>query len=372
VSRITKPAPHGHHRLAHLADAYQLCARCGEILSTGETVHVVYRGDRGTWRGYIYPSGLDWWGIYTHSEGPDCPPRAVSGWQAVRRAIEMQGPDNPTTAEVEALGKRKGGEGQPVILWGFVFPFVSLLDCEHCDVEKRAVTIGRRETLESDRSPVQSVSDGREPDKEGDVGGYKYNVRKAGNRYDYVEDAYIRALDARETVLGKRAELIRDVTAREQTNLHVRACAVRGTMDCVFEFYPPGDVTKKRPDYEIRAREESKKPILKGVTHGQVLTSDTAGRPVEYALYSQVPVTHGERGDNKFWLEGKTLDELHFYLFSGPKPRPLLFEFDTRRFPELFEWFDAPSDLVEHWPRNPSSPRAGRPARLKQSALRKI
>jgi hypothetical protein len=63
---------------------------------------------------------------------------------------------------------------------------------------------------------------------------------------------------------------------------------------------------------------------------------------------------------------------LHFYLFSGPKPRPVLLEFDSRGFPELFEWFDAPSDLVEHWPRNPSSPGAGRPARLKQSALRKI
>ncbi len=27
----------------------------------------------------------------------------ASGWQAVRRALEMQGPDNPTMAEVEAL-----------------------------------------------------------------------------------------------------------------------------------------------------------------------------------------------------------------------------------------------------------------------------
>lgn len=369
MSRIPKPPPYGHH-LLYLSDAYQICARCGEILSAGETVQVVYRGDRGTWRGYIHPSGPDWWGIYTHVEGPDCPRGAVSGWQAVRRAIEMRGPDNPTVAPREALTKRKGREAQPVILQGFVFPLVSLLDCNHCDVEKRAVTIGRHETLESDRSSVQSASDGREPEKDED-GGYKFAVKKAGNRYNYVEDAYIRALDAGETVLGKRAELMRDITAREQANLHVTACAARGT-DCVFAFYPPGDLTRKRIHYEMRTPEELKKTALKDVTRGQVLTSDVSGRPGEYALYSQMPVIYGEHGDKKFWLEGKTLDELRFHQFSGPKPKPVLLEFDSKRFPELFEWFDAPSDLVEHWPRNPRSPRAGRPARLKQSALRRL
>lgn len=187
MSRVKKPPPHGHH-LLDLSDAYQICARCGEILSAGETVQVVYRGDRGTWRGYVHPSGPDWWGIYTHVEGPDCPPGAASGWQAVRRAIEMRGPDNPTVAQREALTKRKGREAQPVILRGFVFPFVTLLDCDRCDVEKRAVTIGRHETLESDRRSVQSASDGREPEKEDDVDGYKFNVKKAGNRFNYVED----------------------------------------------------------------------------------------------------------------------------------------------------------------------------------------
>jgi len=370
MSRIRKPAPYGHH-LLRLSDAYQICARCGQILSAGETVQVIYRGDRGTWRGYIHPSGPDWWGIYTHVEGPDCPPGAVSGWLAVRRAIEMRGPDNPAFAEMEGLSKRKGREAQPIILRGFVFPFVSLLDCEHCKVEKMAVTIGRHEILESDRTSIRSASDGREPDKEDDVGQYKYNVKKAANRHDLVEDAYIRALDARKPLLGKCAELIKDITARERANLHVTACAVRGT-DSAFGFFYPGEVAKKGLACEMRAPEESKKAVLKGVTHGQVVTSDIVGRPVEYALYSQMPVTCGEHGDKKFWLEGRTLDELRFHQFSGPKPRPVLLEFDSRRFPELFEWFDAPSDLVEHWPRNPRSPRAERPARLKQSALREL
>ena len=171
----------------------------------------------------------------------------------------------------------------PLSLWGFVFPFVSLLDSEHCDVEKRAVTVASREILKSDLSPVQSRIDGREPDKEDDVGEYRHNVKKARVRYDYVEDAYIRALDDEEmrctrhardkfeaeltraifcmpiskhldtrmllartlvcalvrgrsrrrhahTVLGERAELIREVTVRERANLYVKACAVRRTM----------------------------------------------------------------------------------------------------------------------------------------------
>ena len=158
MSRITKPAPYGHQRV-HLADAYQLCARCGKILCTGDTVEVVYRGDRGTWRGYVSPAGPDWWGIYTHPETPECPPASVSGWEAIRRAIEMRTPDNPTKAEIEAPGKRKGREAQPVTLWGFVFPFVSLLDNELCDAEKRAVTIWcLSEILESDQVPVQLLS----------------------------------------------------------------------------------------------------------------------------------------------------------------------------------------------------------------------
>jgi len=292
----------------------------------------------------------------------------LDGWRCGAQS-RCGAPTIPLLRRWKAWVKRKGREARPIILRSFVFPFVSLLDCKDCEVEKMAVTIGRHEILESDRNSVQSASDGREPDKQDDVRRNKYTVKKAANRHDSVEDAYIRALDAREPLLGKCAELIRNITAQEQANLHVRACAVRG-INCAFEFWYSGDVTKNGLDYEMRAPGESKKTILKGVTHGQVLTSDIAGRPVEYALYSRMPVTYGEHGDKKFWLKGRTLDELRFHQFSGPKPRPVLLELDSGRFPELFEWFDAPPDLVEHWLRNPRSPRAGRPARLKQSALR--
>jgi hypothetical protein len=374
MSRITKPAPYGHH-FVHLADAYQLCARCGKILSVGETVQVVYRGDRGARWGYVNPLGPDWWGIYTHVEGPACPPKAVSGWDAVRRAIDMRGPDAPTGAKMEALGKRKGLEAQPATLWGSVFPFVSLLDREHCNVEMLAVTIGCREILNSDRSPAHLRSDGRESDKTDDVGENEDDPKKAGKGYDHLDGAYIQAMDAKEkrgaarardefgaeliraisglpifehlhtrmllartlicalnrgrrrhrnahTMLGECAELIREVTAQERANLYVEVCAVR---DCMFELFYPSS--------EMSAPEDSEE----GVTHGEVLTWDIVGRPVEYALYSRMPVTFGEHGDKKFWLEGKALDEFRLHLLSGPKPEPFLLVFDSRRCPQRFE-----------------------------------
>jgi hypothetical protein len=83
------------------------------------------------------------------------------------------------------------------------------------------------------------------------------------------------------------------------------------------------------PSSEMSAPEESEE----GVTHGEVLTWDIVGRPVEYALYSKMPVTFGEHGDKKFWLEGKPLDELRLHLLSGPKPEPFLLVFDSRRCP---------------------------------------
>lgn len=59
------------------------------------------------------------------------------------------------------------------------------------------MTVASGEMLRLDRSPVESRFDGREPDPEADVGGPRHNVKKARSRHDYVENAYIRALDAK-------------------------------------------------------------------------------------------------------------------------------------------------------------------------------
>src|SRR5271165_4079212 len=139
MSRLTKLAPPGCHP-TRVEGGYQLCARCGEILRLGESVEVVYRGDRGTWRGYLYPSGPDWCGIYTHPEGPPCGRGNASGWQSVERAIDRREFNQATPRDA-----------QPVTLRGSLLPFVSLLDNKQLDIEREVVEYYEREKLESEQ-----------------------------------------------------------------------------------------------------------------------------------------------------------------------------------------------------------------------------
>ena len=153
MSLLTKPAPRVCHP-TRLEDGYQLCARCGNILCIGESVEVVYRGDRGTWRGYIHPSGPDWCGIYTHPEGKSCGRGNASGWQAVERAIDRREFNQATYREA-----------QSVTLWGSVRPFVSLLDNKQLDLEREAVDYYGNEKLESQLKQKRSEQGEEENEK---------------------------------------------------------------------------------------------------------------------------------------------------------------------------------------------------------------
>jgi hypothetical protein len=197
VSRYTKAAPGG--RFIPLNDkGYHLCARCGEIQCTGDRVVAVYRTPR--------------WVIYTHPPGPECPAKAVSGWRAVELALDMRESNIPTPRQA-----------YPVSVGGFCLPFVSLLDKEHIKVELEVVTISppTGEELRSDRITVRTT-DGRQADPE-DHHSYReheYNVRQAGNKYDYVENSYIRALD--EGRLSEHAKRSHETVYQERTRSYVK------------------------------------------------------------------------------------------------------------------------------------------------------
>src|SRR5271166_6420177 len=120
MSRYHKAAPDGHTVV--LAEGYHLCARCGDVQGTDDRAVVVHRSP--------------WWLIYTHLEGPNCRTKAVSGWRAVELALDMRALNIPTPRGADGVG-----------IGGFIFPFVSLLDDEHCKAEMDAVTISRREFL---------------------------------------------------------------------------------------------------------------------------------------------------------------------------------------------------------------------------------
>jgi len=294
VSRHTKAAPGG--RCIVLDDGYHLCARCGTILCTDDRVVVVYRAP--------------WWGIYVHPKGPDCPAKAVSGWRAAELALDMRESNVPTPREA-----------CPVSIGGFGLPFVCWLDNEHIWTELALLTISqpKGEWLQSDRIAVRTT-DGREADSEDDLGcaEYEHDARRAGNRYNYLENAYIRALD--DGQLGEHADRVREIAHRERSSLYVKpdaGHAKRLAQASAFASHYPRHAKDRIPK------------LVKLNKHGSVLTSDTMGRPVEFALYSKMPVTSGERGEKKFWFGGKTLDELSFYRSSGPKPKPTSLPFDS-------------------------------------------
>ena len=115
MSRYAKSAPGG--RRIVLCDGYHLCARCGNIHCTEDRVVVVYR--------------TPWWGIHTHLPGPNCPLKAVSGWRAVELALNIRESNVPTPRGADC-----------VEIGGLIFPFVSLLDDEHCRAEVQ-IEIGR-------------------------------------------------------------------------------------------------------------------------------------------------------------------------------------------------------------------------------------
>jgi hypothetical protein len=287
-----------------------------------------------------------------HPQGLGCPAKAVSGWRAVELASDMRESNIPTPREA-----------CPVSISGLELPFVCLLDNEHIWAELAPLTISqpKGEWLQSDRIDVRTT-DRWEGDSREDLGctEYEQGARRTGNRYNYLENAYIRALD--DGQLGKHAGRIHEIVHRERSSLNAKPDAGHAkplAQASTFAFYYP------------RHAEERIAKLVKLNKHRSVLTSDAMGRPVEFALYSKVPVTCGERRERKFWFRGKTLDELGFYQSSGLKPKPTSLPFDSVRCPEMFDWSDndVPKALVEHWKGNPKTPPYGAVARLKPAFL---
>ena len=69
-------------------------------------------------------------------KGRTAPEKTVSGWRAVELAMDMRATNVPTPREAHAVS-----------IGGFDFPFVSLLDDEHCHAEMDTVTISQRDFL---------------------------------------------------------------------------------------------------------------------------------------------------------------------------------------------------------------------------------
>jgi hypothetical protein len=113
--RVLAPIPESNVS-TEIVDGYQLCARCGEALVTGENALAAPR--------------LHSWLVYTHQVGPGCPPKSVRGWKAVRFADTVR----------ERSSKAVYREAEPYDIGGLLRPCVCSLDDKHIDAELALVT----------------------------------------------------------------------------------------------------------------------------------------------------------------------------------------------------------------------------------------
>ncbi len=395
MSRLTKLAPPGCHP-TQVEGGYEICARCGEILCIGESVEVVYRGDRGNWRWYAEPlyryirfSGPDWCGIYTHPEGKSCGHGNASGWQAVERAIDRREFNRATCREA-----------QSVVLWGSVRPFVSLLDNRQIELESKSVDYYQEENPESQLRRKWS-QEGEEDEKPFLI---EYDIKFAHQSSRVGENSYIRLLDC--SMLGRWAIVSRRVTETARKALYVTRSRHWFGHTAPFDFYFPG--RDKRYVLEERLGNVTREvggrdgATLQRITQGSALSKDN-GEAVEYALYSRWSVVSTGKGrafpyppplakvpadadydaerdaltriarragvseknigkaledpSNEHLAEeigksdkkrekgkkgelpkGKEVDELAVYRFSPRPPQRVPLPFDSKQFPERYHW----------------------------------
>jgi hypothetical protein len=116
--RVLAPTPESNVS-TEVGDGYQLCARCGEALVTGENALAAPR---------LYS-----WLVCTHQIGPGCPPKSVRGWKAVRFADTVR----------EHPNKEVHREGEPYNIGGARRACVCLIDDRHLEAELALVVYRR-------------------------------------------------------------------------------------------------------------------------------------------------------------------------------------------------------------------------------------
>jgi hypothetical protein len=334
VSRYTKVPPGGC--LSILTDGYQLCARCGSVLCADDRAEFVCRAP--------------WWTIYTHLRGLDCPAKAVSGWRAVELARDMSAKNAPTPREADAI-----------VIGGFSFPFVSLLDDEHCEVEMGAVTISQHDFL-----PTAFLTESENGNPPPDLI-ESWSDSRQWREWRHREATIVEVLD--QGVFGALVNVARHVLKSERERLYVKGSAIRCTVTL--------SEKDERPIYAVASS-----PTQAGVPTAQVKSRgsearsrgvrgafphDALGKAGEYPLYSRQQLTDGRR---VLTFGRGPLDEFTYYWQSGPRLTAPNLPFNSASSPDMFDWCqDVPKAPVGHWKRNPKSVPYGPVARLKPAIL---
>jgi hypothetical protein len=264
--------------------------------------------------------------------------------------MEMRATSVPTPREANA-----------VRIGSVDFPFVSLLDDEHCHAEMAAVTISQRDFLPATLF-AESGDENLEPDLNDNWGD-----THRGREWWYREAKIVEAID--QGICGALVSVARHVLKHERRDLYGDGNPVSHTVTLSEKDQRP---TRAMTFFFASSKVSASRTIpsaLRGRSRGlsDAFPHDTRGKPGEYALYSQQQLTDGRR---VLKFGGEALDELTYYQLSGPRLEAPEQPFNSASSPEMFDWYsDVPRVLVKHWKRNPKSVLYGPVARLKPAIL---
>lgn len=266
-----------------------------------------------------------------------------------------------TGARLGASIRTLKGRAALVTICGLDFPFVSLLDDEHCESEMAAVTLSQRDFLPA--APRYENEDGNSrPDLVESWG----DSRRWGEWW-YKEAKIVEALDR--GICSALGKVARHVLKHERLSLYANHGANRCAVSLSEKDQRP---MRAMTSFSARSRvftAQTKSRVPQGRSRdlSHAFPHDAIGRPGEYFLYSQQQLTDGWRV-LKFGREA--LDEFTYYRFSGPRPKAPELPFNSASCPEMFDWcHEVPTALVEHWKHNPKSAPYGPVARLKPAIL---
>ena len=317
-----------------VADGYQLCARCGEVLVEGESAVVVPRAP--------------FWLIHSHEIGPRCPPKAVKGWKAVKAAEAIRKSENLTIPR----------EAEPVHHGGLAFPCACLLDDKHIEAELALVRYYPSDESPANRADVRRLlsrvqlrisGNGRHSVAQNDLDDPSWRKSQQQLIRNLVEDGLVTSIE--ENSLSKAMETLAEVlySCRKKSYATFRTAPPIDPFP--HAFVGPGA-------QRVRVHERRRARLPKA--DNEILTRDTKGQPVELALYSNGKVLK---------REGKWISELEAW---GPKPEPIGLPYSSTTNPDLYTWQETPQSKckpVRHWPMGESQIPYGPVAVLKPEAL---
>jgi hypothetical protein len=296
--KVLAPTPESNVS-TQIVDGYQLCARCGAAMVTGDNALIAPR--------------LHSWLVYTHHIGPGCPPKAVRGWKAIRFADTVrERPNNEVYRDGESYDIARSRRA-----------CVCLLDDKHIKAELDLV-----EYQPSDEV-VASGADFREllsRFQAGEVGGGKRlniqgdeeNGRKQTWKFlvrNYTEEGLVAAIDGNN--LARGLELLVECLALQRRKSYVTSRTAPPVDPTPRAFVDANAVTElsgRRPRGRLSPRAD------------HVLSRDLKGRPVEFPLYSNQKI---------FENEGKWISEFEC---RSLKPEPVDLSYSSITHPKLFLW----------------------------------